>query len=139
MSKASTPKVAREVAEGEFARMCDAHRIETDTSELDESDAEELEGLKRPIMRALMTGSLIVGDDGNPTFTPPGGGPPVTFHKATAATYIALETYAGKKDMANMIAAICEMTRSERGAFAKMEAPDFQVCLRLGKLFLQDR
>lgn len=139
MSKASTPKVAREVADSEFARMCDAHRIQTDTSEMDESEIEELETLKRPIVRALMAGTLIVGDDGNPTFTPPGGGSSVTFHKATAATYIALETYAGKKDMANMVAAICDMTRAERGAFAKMEAPDFQVCLRLGKLFLQDR
>jgi len=139
MSKAGKPKIAREVAEIEFARLCDAHRIEHDEAELDEAELDEWKAIKAPIVRALMAGTLIVDESGLPTYTPPGASRGVTFHKATGATFIALETYAGAKNLQNTIAAMAELTHSDRSEFAKMEAPDFQACLRLTKLFLSER
>jgi hypothetical protein len=129
--------VAREVAETEFERMCDAHRI--DTASMAENDADEWAGVKAALVRVIMSGALIVGSDGLATYTPPGSAKGLTFRRATGATYMALETYAGGKNMRNMCAAMADMTQADVGDFSKLDAPDFQICLRLGKLFLADR
>jgi len=133
------PKVAREVAEAEFERMCDARRIEHDTSELTDDEKADFAELRSSIVRMIMRGTLVVGENGDPTFAPRGGGPSLTFYRATGATLMALETYPGGKQIANMIAALQEMTHSDAGVFARMDASDAQACSRLGKLFLADR
>jgi hypothetical protein len=52
---------------------------------------------------------------------------------------MALETYAGSKNIANLVAAMADMTRTDRGEFSKMAAPDLHAVSRLGKLFLAAR
>ena len=133
----SAPKVARAVAEAEFERMCAAHRIEHD-AERDEAEQKEWDDMKAPIVRMLMRGSLIVGENGNPTYTPPSGDP-LTFHKATAASWIALETYGVGKNISNMIAAMAELTHTDRSSIARLEAADWQACTKVTTLFLSDR
>jgi hypothetical protein len=132
------PKVAREVAEAEFDRMCDARRIETDTSELPDDEKAEFADIRGSIVRMIMRGALVVAESGDPTYTPVGA-PALTFHPATGATLMALETHPGGKSIANMMAALTEMTRTDPGTFAKLAAPDAQACSRIGKLFLADR
>lgn len=134
-----TPKIAREVAETEFARMCEAHRIDHDTSELAADELAEWTALRESIVRDLARGDLIVGDDGNPTYTLPKGGKAFTFHAPTGATLMALETHGSGKNIANMIAAMADMTHTDRGEFGKMAARDVQACSRIAKLFLADR
>lgn len=134
------PKVAREVAEGDFERMCEAHRIEHDTAEMTEAEATEWrDDIRGPLLRDIMSGVLIVGEDGNPTYTAPGSTKGITFHRATGATLIALETYAGAKNVSNLFAAMADMTHTDRGEFGKMDAHDVQACARVAKLFLADR
>lgn len=144
------PKVAREVAVGEFERMCVAYRIELDESELDEGEVTcphcgrtrgELGELRDPIVRDIMTGAIVVGDDGNPTYTAPGGAKGVTlitFHPPTGATLMALETYTSG-NMKNFAAAMADMTHLDKSDFARMDLRDVQACIRLAKLFLADR
>lgn len=136
MSKAP-PKIAREVAATEFARMCEAYRIEVDV-ERDDEETAEWDEISGAIIRDMMSGELVVDEQGLPTFTPPGG-PAFKFHKATGATYTALETYPSAKQMQNMIAAVAELTRTDKPTLSKLEAPDFQALLRLAKLFLHNR
>jgi len=132
------PKVAREVAEAEFERMCAARRVEHDTSELEADEKAEFAELRGSIVRMIMRGMLVVGESGDPTYSPVGS-PPLTFYPATGATLMALETHPGGKGIANMMAALTEMTRTDAGTFAKLAAPDAQACSRIGKLFLADR
>lgn len=132
-------KIAREVAEAEFVRLCEAHRIEHDTAEMSEDELREWTELKDQIVRDIMAGTLIVGEDGNATYTPPGAPKGYTFHAPTGATLMALETYAGGKNIANLVAAMADMTRTDRGEFGKMAARDVQSCARVAKLFLADR
>lgn len=132
-------KIVREVAEADFTRMCDAYRVDHDTSELGEEELAEWNALKDGIVRDIMRGTVIVDDGGNPTYTPTGGSKGFTFHPPTGATLMALETYAGAKNIANMIAALADMTHSDRGEFGKMPSRDVQAAGRLAKLFLADR
>lgn len=133
-------KIAKEVAEAEFDRMCVAFRIDCSTDELDEKELAEWTEVRGKIVQDLRTGALVVGEDGKPTYTPPvAGADSLTFHPPTGATLMALETYAGEKGISNLVAAMADMTRRDRGLFGKMARPDFQVCSRLAGLFLADR
>jgi hypothetical protein len=139
-NKKRVPKVAREVAEAEFERLCEAHRVEHDTAEMTDAEATEWrDDIRAPIVREIMSGTLIVGEDGNPTYTVPGTAKGLTFHGPTGATLMALETYAGGKNIANLVAAMADMTHTDRGEFGKMAARDVQACARVAKLFLADR
>lgn len=130
-------KVATEVAEAEFLRLCEANRVDTDTSELTEEERRDWEGLKGDIVKDIRRGTLIVGEDGKPTYTPPGSSKGYTFHPATGATLMALESYGSGKNISNLVAAMAEVTRTaDRGEFSRLPAKDFQACSRIMRLFI---
>lgn len=130
------PKVAREVAELEFEKLCASHRIDLDMTA--EEAAEFETEIRGPVVREIMAGTLVVGEGGSPTFTPVGGGKSYVIHPPTGATLMALETHPGTKPAANMIAALTEMTRSERGEFSRMPARDLNALGRIARLFLSE-
>lgn len=137
MSK-STPKVALEVAESEFERMCTAHRIDTDVSAFAPDELAEWLALKGGIVRDIQSATVVVGESGDPTYHVPGG-KSYTLRAATGSTLMALETYANTKQIGNMVAAMAEMAQVDRGEFGRMHARDVQAISRIAKLFLADR
>lgn len=136
---APTPKVAREVALADFERMCAAYRIDLDLSDLDDEGKAEFERMREKIVRLMMRGTVVVGPDGNPTYTVPGSAKGYTFHAPTGATLMALETHPGGKSIANSMAAIADMTHTDKSEFAKMDLRDFRPISDLAALFLADR
>lgn len=136
-------KIARDVAEEEFERMCKSRRLATTTEEMDPDDATGFEELKRKILRAIQAGDLVVTDDGDPVYTPPvPGAKPLTFHKPTGATLIAMDAKSASDsdgNQARMVRAMTEMTRSAKGELSKLEVPDYQLCASLVNLFLASR
>lgn len=135
----ATVKVAREVALADFERMCEAYRVPLDLSDLSADEQTEFEGLREKIVRLQMRGVVVVGPDGNPTYTAPGSATGYTFHPPTGATLMALETYAGKRDVANSMAAIADMTHTDKSEFSKMPLADFRAISNIASLFLADR
>ena len=135
------PKVAREVALTEFERLCSTHRIDTDESELDDDEKKDWGELRDGIVRDIMTGSLVIAEDGTPTFSTTGGGSTITqltFRAPTGATLLALETYPGGKNIANFMAAMADMARVDKSEFGKMHKRDVSSCMRVAKLFLSE-
>lgn len=128
-------KVALEVAQAEFERMCSARRVDIDESKMSEEDRESFVDLRDKLVAAICEGSLVVADNGTPTYTPRSG-EPITFHPATGATFMAADDIKEGKNVRKTVAMMTEMTRSKQGAFATLEAHDFKVCLSLGQLFL---
>lgn len=137
----STPpvKVAREVAEADFARMCGPFRVELDADHLNDEERVENMETREKLVRLIMRGLLVVGDDGNPTYTPPGRASGFTFHPVKATALIALETYAQSKPISNMCCCMADMTRVDRTEFHRLDLPDFHALSNLAKLFLADR
>ena len=131
-------KVATEVAEQEFSRMCAANRIDEDESELDKDELKEWKEMRAPIVRDICRGKLMIDAEGRPVWTTEEG-KALAFNRATAATFIALETYGKGKDVSNMMAAIADMTGSGKGELSKLMAGDFHGCSRIARLFLADR
>lgn len=135
----TTPKVAREVAEADFERMCAAYRIDLDLSDLDDEGRAEFAATRDKIVRLMMRGTVVVGADGNPTYTVPGSAKGYTFHPPTGATLMALETHGAGKNISNSMAAIADMVHTDKSEFAKMDLRDYRAISTLGGLFLADR
>lgn len=131
-------KVAKEVAEQEFSRLCAASRIDEDESALDKDELQEWREMREPIVRDICRGKLVIDAEGRPVWTTETG-KALTFQRATAATFIALETHGKGKDVSNMMAAIADMTGTGKGELSKLMAPDFHGCSRIARLFLADR
>lgn len=126
-------KIAEDVAEKEFDRICAANRIDVDVSALDEEDLKDWLEQRGKIVLDIRRGKLVVDAEGKPVYTPATGGS-LTFHPATGATVMALETYKDK-GVSNQVAVMEELTRSGRGTFAKLPLADFQACRRVANLF----
>ncbi len=129
-------KCAKEVAEAEFDRLCQMNRIDLDVSELSEKDLESWNAQRAAIVKDIRRGTLIISEDGRPTYTPPGSSKGYTFYPPTGASLMAMETYGSDKQTSNILAVIAEMTRSDRSDFGKMSSIDVKACVRLGTLFL---
>jgi hypothetical protein len=137
-------KVAREVADSEFERLCSSHRIETDMAELTDDEKKDWLELRGGIVKDIMRGSLVIAEDGAPTFSTTTGGAGAaitqfTFRPPTGATLLALETYAGGKNIANFMAAMADMARVDRSEFAKLDMREVNSLMRIAKLFLSDQ
>lgn len=138
----ATEKIALEVAEAEFERMCRSRRIDLEEM-LDGKDDGEFLALKGRIVRTIQRGELIVdGENGDPTYLPPvPGAKPLRFYKPTGATFMAMDGVGGKEvgQIGRMVGVLADMTRTPKGEIAKLEAPDFQFCCTLANLFLAPR
>jgi hypothetical protein len=135
----ATPKIAREVAEAEFERMCAARRIDTNTSTMSEAQLATWTELREDILRDLQSGDLIVGADALPTYQPPVAGVRAfTFHPSLGKTWITMGAHV-VNHMEGMVVAMAHMARCDRIEFEKLETPDFFACNRIGQLFLLRR
>lgn len=131
-------KVAKEVAAQEFSRMCAANRIDDDESALDKEELKEWRDARALIERDICRGKLAIDTEGRPVWTTEEG-KALTFNRATAATFMALETYGKGKDVSNTVAAMADMTGTGKGELSKLMATDFHGCNRLAQLFLAPR
>lgn len=130
-------KIAADVAEAEFQKLCDLRRLDIDPDGMNAEEVESFGKLKSVILKALRAGSLIVNDDGSCVYTPPvPSAKSLTFYRATGASFMAMDTVAKGKEMGKMVAVITDMTRSNPGDVSKLEAPDFAFCSKLVNLFL---
>lgn len=139
-------KVAKEVAEQEFDRLCQAWRVSTDTESMSTapaktkdgdgpSELEAFEEIKSKVVRRIMLGSLTVDESGIPTYTPPiPSGKPLTFRKLDGA--ILISSGRKKNDMEKIADMIAGMTQKPPVEIAKLDAPDLLFCGTLISLFL---
>lgn len=129
-------KVGKDVAGEEFARLCAYHRIDIDEANMEgEEEIADFRKLRAAVVKAIMTGSLVVSAEGLATLHPvTEGAKPLTFYRPTAATFMAMDD--GKGKIGQMVSALTDMTQSAKGSIAKLEAPDFHICSKLANLFL---
>jgi hypothetical protein len=123
-------KVAKEVAELEFERICAFARVDTDDSEWSDEEKSKWEELRSELVTLIRKGALVVSEDGAPMFAG------LKFRAPTGAAIMAFETYAPDKKMSNLAAVMCELTGSDKGTFGKMHARDFNACSHITTLFL---
>jgi hypothetical protein len=119
-------KIAAEVCEQEFKRLCSARRIDDDVAGMSAEEVKDFNDRKRPLVRAMARGELVIDKEGNPVFTPPGG-KAITFHKATGATMMAGDGHGPGQEIHRLVAIATEMTKSTPGDLSKLELEDFRT------------
>jgi hypothetical protein len=130
-------RVAPEVALAEFERMCAARRVDIDESKMSVADKKQFADRRKKAVDAIVAGTLVIADDGTPTFTPenpPKGVTAITFHEATGADFMAADKFEG--DISKTVAVAHSMTRLMGGEISRLRMRDFNLCLALANLFL---
>lgn len=120
-------KIAAEVCEVEFKRLCVARRIDCDETAMTPDERKSFGEAKAKILRLMMRGELKVGPapDTLPVFTPPGG-KPITFYKATGATLMAQDGFGPHDHVGRVTSVATEMTKSTPGDLSKLDLEDFR-------------
>lgn len=132
------PVIAREVAEAEFDRFVEVMDIEANTTGMDEEDKKGFLEQKDRIVKAVMSGALIVNDAGEPVYTPARtkDADSLTFHEPTGASLMAMDRKKKTEDVGKMYATMGDMTKTHANTFSKMKMPDLKICMAITTLFL---
>lgn len=138
MTNTMEPAVAREVAEDELKRFLTTMDLVVDESGLGEEDRSAHEKQLRVIVDAIMTGSLIIDDDGQPVYTPTVGidRSPITFYEPDGGALMASDQHKKGQDMKRFFAMLAAMTRQPPVRFVKLKQRDLRVVQAIGVLFL---
>jgi hypothetical protein len=141
MSEPATqgPKVAREVADGEFDRWVEAMGLsrKVDPSTLSDEDKKSLAEQKGILVEALMSGSLVLNEENCFVFTPTlGVREPITFYEPTGASLMATDAVKLGNVVQKQFRFLADMTRQGAQRFSAMKVRDLSVCLAVAALFL---
>ena len=102
--------VAREVAEDEFDRMCEAMGVDLDEfDDLDDEDRKQFDQHKKRIVRAITTGLLTVDEDGLPTIHP-SKGDSAQWKPPTGGTLVTLDRFKSTDNVRRVFEVAKEMT-----------------------------
>ena len=112
--------------------------LDIDISNMDEDDRKGLELNKNRIVKAIVNGSMVVNDDGEPVFTPTNSKDPnpLTFHEPSGASLMAMDKKKKSEDMGKMYAIMGNVTKTNAQVFSSMNNRDLKVCMAVITLFL---
>lgn len=129
-------KIAADVCEVEFKRLCVARRIECDETAMTVNERESFSESKAKLLRMMSRGELVItpAPENNAVFTPPGG-KPITFYKATGATLMAQDGFGPHDNVGRVTAVATEMTKSIPGELSKLDLEDFRAVTAITNFF----
>ncbi len=130
-------KVAREVAEAEFIRFCDAMDVDYNTDRMTDEDSKDFNESKGLLLDALQIGVLEIDSDGLAVVYPKKGDiKQIKFNELCGADYVAMDNKKDTQSFAKMFAMMGSITKLPPATFSKLKKFDAKVCLSIAKLFL---
>lgn len=132
-------KVAADVAEAEFERFADTMDLDVDASAMGDEDRADFEQHKRVVVGAIMRGSLVINDAGEPVYTCQRGdlkGTELTWREPDGAALLAMDQQKKGRDVAKTYATMAAICKVPPATFSKMKQGDLKVCSSLLVLFL---
>lgn len=132
-------KIDTLTAEKEFERFAESMDLDIDTNSMDDDDKQSFNQQKKRIVNAIMKGSLVVSDAGEPVFTPQAAGKDVnaiTFYEPTGASLMAMDRKGRTEDIKKLYSVMADVTGTSAGIFSKMKMRDLKVCQAIITLFL---
>lgn len=130
-------KVAKDVAELEFDRFIDSMDLDVNTDGMDDDEKKDLSLHKGRVVRAIMVGSLVINEEGEPVFTPQRQDrDPLTFHEPGGDTLMAMDRKKASQEIGKMFVAMASITKTHSKGFSDMKMADLKICLAITTLFL---
>lgn len=136
--------MTEELAIADFERLAEAKGVDYDPSLMNEEDAKAFLGLRRKIVKKIMSGAAVVTDESDITFTLSDRNPEairgkvLTFTMPNAAAYMGADSYNEKQSMHKFFAMLSAMTGEDIGLFRKIEPIDLKAVMAIGTFFLSD-
>lgn len=131
--------VAQEVAEREFARFLEAMDLteKVSTKNLDADDRKAFESNKQVLLVAMRRGSLVIDEQGQPTFTPVKSVDfrPIVFKEPTGATVKAMDQAKQGNNGERGIILMSAISGEVQARFVKMVRRDYAVCEAITLIF----
>lgn len=130
--------VDKETAGVEFERFVRAMNLDANPAAMNAEDKEGFEENRDRFIGAVMLGSLVVNDSGEPIYTPQrvNDANAITFHEPTGASLMAMDRKKAGHDIGKMFATMGDITKTSAGLFSKMFMSDLKVCMSITTLFL---
>lgn len=131
--------VVREQAEAEFNNFTKLMALKFDVEKMDNEDRTAFEKIYERLIDALMNGSLVINDVGEPVYTPQrtkNFDSPITFHEPTGGDISQMDKKKTGQDVGKMYQVMASMTHQSSSVFAKLKGVDYKICLGIVNLFL---
>lgn len=131
------PKIVESVAEQEFQRFAEAMDLDVDTGAMNQETLALFERHHRVIVRALMNGSLVIDDKGQPVFTPRAAADkePIIFAEPKGDSQMAADQKKKDQNVAKLYAQLAAWTGCSMKRFSDMPQRDLKVCEALFIIF----
>lgn len=131
-------KIALEVAEKDFDRFVELMDLDLDTSDMDEDDRKGFDKQRKSLIDAIMSGSLVVNDNGEPVYTPQRSKntDPITFSEPTGAALMAMDRKKKSEDVGKLYASMGNIAGIHQNIFSQMKMSDLKICMAITTLFL---
>ena len=131
-------KIAKDAAEQEFERFLDKMDLEFDTNEMTEEDAKDFNIHKNKLVKCIMKGSLVIDDEGIPTYTPirSENNEPLTFNEPSGSIILSMDKSKANQNGHKLYSSMAEITKTTPSRFSKMKMKDVNVCISIFTLFL---
>lgn len=133
-------KVAGEVADLEFDRLCKYYNVDTNPEYMDEKDLESFNNLRRKLTFPIREGHLTVDEGGVPTYAMQYEGfealTSLTFKVPTGHAIASWDKFSDREGIKKLNSYMGNMTSQTDMVFIKMDGRDLQVCQAIVTLFL---
>ena len=132
------PKVDKETALADFDRFTSTMDLDVETDDMDQDDLQSFEDVKAKVVKALMAGTLVVDDKGQPCYTPTGmpDANRIVFYEPTGASLMAMDQRKESQNVGKMMVLMGDITKTTANVFTAMPMRDLKVCQAITTLFL---
>lgn len=131
-------KIALEVAESDLLRFMAAMRLNISTDGMDAEDRTQFELNKKRILNALLDGSLLINQDGVPTFTPRDSEDkdPITFPQPKGGDFMQADLIKKNHDITKSYAMMAAASHQPVERYREMLWSDLRVCQAINNLYM---
>jgi len=131
--------VEKETARAEFERFAAAWDIDTDLADMEEDDRSGFNKWKRTIVRVMMSGHLVVGDTGDPSYTlrwPTVKTGQLDFRVPGGKALLDFDRFKDTHNIHKIMSYMGNFTGQPDAIFGQMDGRDLKVCQALAVIFL---
>ena len=136
----SDVKIAPEMAELEFERFVEVWDLDGEVAEMEEEDRVSFNGLKRKLMRVLISGDLVVNEDATLTYClrypTLDSLKELKFEIPKGDAMVSWDKFKDRQNIAKLNSFIGSMTRQSPAIFAAVDGRDLKICQAVALLFL---
>lgn len=137
MDNQEAPRVDRESAELEFERFLDVMRLRRRWKKQRDAEAQaNIDEAREVFIEAMQVGSLVVSENGEPTFSPESNPEKtITFRMPTGKTIMAVDGERETQKVHQFYAMLADATGETKQTFVKLPHYDMDVVQAIALLF----